>query len=85
LLLPCPTVTQQRVLQILIALAAGAFAANLPGFLNVQIGKAIRAGGALAAFVLVLLWNPASWTIQGGPAANSGCPGGAPVGSSQSK
>jgi acyl carrier protein len=84
LLVPCPTITQQRVLQIVVSLAAGAFAANLSGFLHVKVGKVIRAGGALAAFVLVLLWNPASWSIQGGPNANAGCQG-VPARFSQSK
>lgn len=42
----------------LLALAAGGVAATLPGFLNLEINNFIKAGGALAAFVLVFLVNP---------------------------
>lgn len=42
----------------LLALAAGGVAATLPGFLNFEINNIIKAGGALAAFVLVFLVNP---------------------------
>lgn len=42
----------------LLALAAGGVAATLPGFLNFEINNVLKAGGALAAFVLVFLVNP---------------------------
>jgi len=43
----------------LLALAAAGVAATLPGFLNFEINNFLKAGGALAAFVLVFLVNPA--------------------------
>ncbi len=43
----------------LLALAAAGVAATLPGFLNFEVGNTVKAGGALAAFVLVFLVNPA--------------------------
>lgn len=43
----------------LLALAAAGVAATLPGFLNFEINTFLKAGGALAAFVLVFLVNPA--------------------------
>ena len=49
------------VIRVLIALAGGAFAAIIPGFLNVTTdahGIAIRAGGALAVFVILYFFTP---------------------------
>jgi len=43
----------------LLALAAAGVATTLPGFLNFEINNFVKAGGALAAFVLVFLVNPA--------------------------
>jgi len=43
----------------LLALAAAGVAATLPGFLNFEVGNTVKAGGALAAFALVFLVNPA--------------------------
>jgi acyl carrier protein len=78
LIVPCPTGTQQRVLQILLALGAAGVVANLPGFLHVELSNQIRAGGALAAFVLVMLLNPASWSVTESLAANASCSSSAP-------
>lgn len=56
--LPRPTEFQGLVLRVMLALAAAAIAAGIPGFINVQIGPGIRAGGALAVFLLVYAFNP---------------------------
>jgi len=48
--------------RVTLALACAGIAAIIPGFLDVELGKgainAIRAGGALAVFVLVFFFNP---------------------------
>jgi hypothetical protein len=56
--LPRPTEFQVLVLRVTLALAAAAIAAGIPGFINVEIGAGIRAGGALAVFLLVYAFNP---------------------------
>ncbi|MBF0136431.1 MAG: hypothetical protein HQL65_09345 [Magnetococcales bacterium] len=59
---PNPTPYQQTVFRTLIALGAAAFAAALPGFLNVDMrfkSSFVRASGALGVFVLVYFFTPA--------------------------
>jgi hypothetical protein len=55
---PNPTETQWFIFRVVLALAAAGVGAVLPGLLNVQAGPAIRAGGALALFVIVYWFNP---------------------------
>ena len=56
--------TEQQffIVRLAAALAAGGIAAVIPGFINVKISKskaiAIRAGGAIAVFVVVWMLNP---------------------------
>src|SRR5437016_6337999 len=57
--IPNPTVTQQRTFNIILALAAAGVAAMIPGFLNIEVPSGIRAGGAIAVFVVVFFFNPA--------------------------
>jgi hypothetical protein len=57
---PSPTPFQYTVFRIVLALAAGGVAAVIPGFLQAKVGKAIRAGGALAVFVIVFFYSPAA-------------------------
>ncbi len=57
--IPNPSDFQYFVFRTLLALAAGGIAAFIPGFLNLQWDTRIRAGGALAVFVLVYMANPA--------------------------
>src|SRR5689334_8771537 len=61
--LPDPTTFQYNVIRTILPLAAAGIAAMIPGFINVEISSAtnllIRAGGALAVFVLVYFFNPA--------------------------
>ena len=60
-LVPNPTEFQLFVFRVVLALVAAAIAALVPGFLNIQsrvLRSSIRAGGAIAVFVLVYLINP---------------------------
>jgi hypothetical protein len=49
------------MVRVVMALSVAIFGATVPGFLNVSwngSGLAVRAGGALALFVLSLFWTP---------------------------
>lgn len=65
---PHPTPFQYNVFRIVLSLAAAGAAAMIPGFINIQVnpttGLLIRAGGALAVFVVVFFFNPAQLAIQ---------------------
>ena len=69
--IPRPTTFQVFVFRVVLALAAAAFGATIPGFLNIKIplwGKGlISAGGALALFVLVYHVNPPALILQPQP------------------
>ena len=70
ILFPEPTSFQYEVFRIVLAIACGGLAAVIPGFLTVRIdalGIAIRAGGALAVFILVYFFNPAQLVISKAP------------------
>ncbi len=54
-----PTPLQYTVFRIVLALAASGVAAMIPGFIHAQIGTIVRAGGALAVFVIVYFFSPA--------------------------
>jgi hypothetical protein len=55
-----PNGLQCFILRVVLSLASAAIAAGIPGFINVEIGPGIRAGGALAVFLLVYAFNPRS-------------------------
>jgi hypothetical protein len=57
---PQPTSFQYTVFRIVLALAAAGAAAMFPGFIEVAVPGWLRAGGALAVFVVVFFYNPAS-------------------------
>jgi hypothetical protein len=65
---PRPTSFQYTIFRSVMALAASGVAAMVPGFLTVDISEAtkvaIRAGGALAVFVVVYFFNPARLALQ---------------------
>jgi MFS family permease len=67
-LIPNPTLPQFEVFRIVMALAAGGIAAVVPGLLHLTLsrgqGLAIRAGGAMAVFVIVYFYSPASWIVH---------------------
>ena len=56
---------QFEILRIVLALAGGGVGAVIPGFLDVTVKAgtklALRAGGALAVFVVLYLWYPVHW------------------------
>jgi len=56
--LPSPTETQWFVFRVILAAAAAGFGAVVPGLIIVHVGSRIRAGGAIALFVLVYAVNP---------------------------
>lgn len=60
LFFPEPKPFQYLVFRAILALAAAGFAAFIPGFIHVEIKPAIRAGGALAVFVVVYFFSPAT-------------------------
>jgi hypothetical protein len=59
------TEPQFEILRIVLALAGGGVGAVIPGFLEVNMKAgtrlALRAGGALAVFVVLYFWSPAHW------------------------
>lgn len=65
---PRPSPFQYSVFRIVLSLAAAGAAAMIPGFININVnpstGFLIRAGGALAVFVIVFFFNPAQLAIQ---------------------
>ena len=70
--IPYPTAFQLLTFRVTLALAAGGVAAMLPGFLSVNVSNYVRAGGALAAFVVIYFFNPAELTVQGTPTDTPG-------------
>jgi len=54
-----PTAFQYVVFKTVLALAAAGVAAMIPGFLELVISTWLRAGGALAVFIIVYFYNPA--------------------------
>lgn len=59
-LVPDPTPFQYIIFRVVLALAVAGVAATIPGFLEVTVSDWLRAGGALAVFVVVYFNNPAS-------------------------
>ena len=60
LAVPRPTPFQYTIFRVVLALAVAGVAAMIPGFLQVTISALLRAGGALAVFVIVYFYNPAA-------------------------
>lgn len=55
---PSPTDAQFFVFRVVLALAAAGIGAIIPGLIEVSVSIYVRAGGAIALFVLVYLFNP---------------------------
>lgn len=62
---PNLSATAYTVFRIVIALAAAGVGAIIPGFLNVEMKGFVRAGGAMALFVIVYFFSPAPPTNIG--------------------
>lgn len=56
--IPNPTATQWFVFRVVLALSAAGIGAVIPGLIVVNVSKIVRAGGAIALFVLVYMLNP---------------------------
>jgi hypothetical protein len=63
-LFPEPTPFQYEVFKIVLAIAVAGVAAMIPGFLNVEVGNVIRAGGAIAVFVIIYFFSPAQFVAK---------------------
>lgn len=72
--IPNPSPTQATTFRIVLALAGAGFGAFIPGFLNVSVGNFARAGGALAIFLIVYFWDPASRQVDSRPATDPAPP-----------
>jgi hypothetical protein len=59
-----PTPFQYLVFKTVLSLAAAGIAAMVPGFLQVSLATWLRAGGALAVFVIVYFYNPAHLVVS---------------------
>jgi hypothetical protein len=59
LFVPAPTAFQYTIFRIVLALAAAGIAAFVPGVINVTVNERVRAGGAIAVFVMVYFFSPA--------------------------
>ena len=62
-LFPNPTPFQYETSRIVLALAAAGVATLLTGFINLEIPKFIKTGGAFAVFVIVYFYSPAELVI----------------------
>lgn len=62
--IPEPTQFQYQVFRITLALAAAGVGAMIPGILDVQISSVIRAGGAMAIFLVVYFYSPAQLAVR---------------------
>jgi hypothetical protein len=66
-LVPNPTVTQWFVCRVVLALAAAGIGAIIPGLIVVNVSNVVRAGGAIALFVLVYWFNPPKLVVSDRP------------------
>ncbi|MCH5532401.1 hypothetical protein L6205_25040 [Pseudomonas syringae pv. syringae] len=64
LFLPSPTDFQYNVFRTILALAGAGIGAVIPGFMEVQFQKWLRAGGALAVFAVLYFFSPANLVVQ---------------------
>lgn len=60
---PNPTRFQYLVFRVVLSLAMAGVAAMIPGVLTVSVPNWLRAGGALAVFIVVYFYNPASLIV----------------------
>lgn len=67
LYVPEPTPSQFFIFKVVLALAAAGIAAMMPGFVEIDIPKVVRAGGTLAVFFIVLDRSPAELVVPPSP------------------
>lgn len=60
LIVPNPTDFQYTVFRIVLSLSGTAFAALIPGSIEIKYRSLIRAGGALAVLVIIYFFTPAN-------------------------
>jgi len=58
LFFPCPTTSQFFVFRLILSIAVAGFAAIIPGFFKFNYSKFVSAGGAIAVFAFVYIFNP---------------------------
>lgn len=59
-LFPEPTHFQYLVFRVVLALSAAGVATVLTGFIEIEVSKRLKAGGALAVFAILFFYNPAA-------------------------
>lgn len=64
IMFPQPTTFQYTIFRAILALAAAGFVSMTPGFIEVVLGKWLRAGGALGVFVVVYFFSPAALVLN---------------------
>ena len=60
---PNPTEFQYTVFRIILAVGAAAFATVIPGILEISVSNWLKAGGALAVFVIIYFYSPAQLAV----------------------
>lgn len=71
---PNPSDFQYSVFKTVLALAGGGVACTIPGFIEVQIGTWVRAGGAIAVFVVLFFFSPAYLVVSHSTPVNDRTP-----------
>jgi hypothetical protein len=66
-----PTEFQIFVFRIILALAAAGIGAVIPGFITLNVGKYVRAGGAMGLFAIVYWFNPSGLVTDFTPFTDS--------------
>lgn len=64
---PEPTRFQYEVFKVVLSLAVAGVSAMIPGFVEVNLPSWVKAGGALAVFILVMYKNPAGLIVPPPP------------------
>jgi hypothetical protein len=60
---PEPSTFQYGVFRTVLALAGAGAAAVFPGFIEIKLGRWLRAGGAMAVFAILYFYNPAQLAL----------------------
>lgn len=78
--IPHPSPFQLLVFRVVLSLAAAGIGAIIPGFLRVNVKTWVRAGGAMALFIVVYFWNPPALIVNdvGANGGGEGFPSGEP-------